>query len=483
MSDGAAIFTAHEARAELARRLARKNLLPYCLFTWLHPTPYIVGRHTRAICERLTLAIEDWRDGKSTYLMICVPFRHGKSELCSIALPTYFLGRCADRQPSIILSGYGAGLVVQFSRAAQRKMLSNQYQELFPGVVPQGNTADWGVAGSVGRVSVAGLGGALTGKGGDLLVLDDYCKSRAEAVSETYRESTWDAFRNDFFTRHHDPAIVIITATPWHIDDIRGRIVKQQQEDPSFPVFEEMNFPARKPGKDGWEYLFPERFSPEWYDSQRAVLQRQAAALLDCNPVTEGNGRFDTSKIVIHDSLEPFPKTREVRGWDLASSSKERDKSDPDWTWGVRGAVTSTNMGNGIFKQSVWITSMEAIRAEAPERDAFMRATILSDPPTCVHHVEAFAAYKDAYTTLRRVVRNRLIRPSRLTGDKAAKLAPLEAIFDAGEIHIYRPGCRQYLDMWIKQFSDFPAGAHDDACDATAVMFHAATTGSSGAVI
>lgn len=468
-------------RAELAKRYARTDLLSYMLWTWEKPTPYIVGRHTRAICARLTKAIMDWRHGKSTFLLIAVPFRHGKSETCSIALPSFFLGCCADLQPNVIMSGYGASLVNGFSKACQRKVMSSQYQELFPNMKVSGTAADWGIVGSVGRVSVAGLGGSLTGKGGDLLVLDDYCKSRAEAVSEAYRQSTWDAFRNDFFTRRADPSIVIVTATPWHVDDVRGRILKQQNGDPDFPQFEELNFPAHKPNE--WDYLFPERFSPDWYNSQRSILQRQAAALLDCNPEVEGGNRFDISKIIVHDDLSAFPQTREVRGWDLASSSKERDKDDPDWTWGVRGSVTSQNLGNGIIKQSMWITSMEAIRAEAPERDAFIRATILSDPPTVVHHVEAFAAYKDAYTTLKRMIPNRVIKPSHLSGDKAAKLAPLETIFENGDVHIYRKGCSRFLDMWMKQFNDFPAGQHDDGCDATAVMYHAASRGGSGALI
>lgn len=467
-----AIITRQEAIAELARRGAQRDLLAYTLYTWEHPTPYIVGRHTRAICARLTRAIVDWRHGKSTFLLITVPFRHGKSELCSVSLPTFFLGNCQDLQPSVILSGYGAALVRQFSENSARKVASERYQALFPGLVAEGRMDDWHIKGSIGRVTAVGLGGALTGKGGDLLVLDDYCKSRAEAVSKTYRDFTWDSFRNDFFTRRHDPSIVVVTATPWHIDDLRGRILKEMEQDEHFPRFEELNFPARKPGE--WEYLFPERFSADWYNSQRSILGKQAAALMDCQPIQEGGSRFDTSRVVYHDSLDGFPKARQCRAWDLASSVKQRDSDDPDRTWGIKGMVTSKKLAGGVVAKELWITSMVAIRAEAPARNALIRATAQGDGPGVKQHIEAFGAYKDAYTELKLALNGQsVVRPSRLPGDKSAKLAPLEPLFEAGAVHIFRPGCREWLDTWLAEFASFPAGSHDDGCDATAVLYHA----------
>ncbi len=476
--------TDEELKRELARRYARSDLLSFMLWTWEKPTPFVVGRHTRVICERLTRAIEDWRNGKSTFLLIAVPFRHGKSEICSVALPAYFLGRCFDLQPSVIMSGYGASLVEDFSRLTQRNMMGERYAELFPKCVPEGTSSNWRIKNSFCKITAVGLCGAITGKGGNLIVLDDYCKSRAEAVSEVYRQRTWDSFRNDLLTRQNAPAsIVIVTATPWHVDDIRGRILKYMADDPTFPQFEQLTFPAHQPGPDGWEYLFPEMFPKEWYDAQRTVLGVQAHALLDCNPIVEGGNRFDTSKIVIHTTREGWPKTREIRGWDLASSTKERDKDDPDWTWGVKGCVTKMNLGQGVIRKSVWISSLAAIQAEAPERDAFIRATAMQDGPTTVQYVEAFGAYKDAYVTLKKALPNRLVKASHLSGDKAAKLAPLEAPFENGDVHVLYEGCKQWLDMWKVQFNDFPAGAHDDGPDATAVMFHASDKSYVGALV
>lgn len=473
-----------ELKALRLAATARTDLLTFMAYTWDQPSPFLAGRHTVAICDRLTKAVEDWRHGISTHLLIAVPFRHGKSEICSIALPAYFLGRCADMQPSVIMSGYGAALVAGFSRRAQRLMNSVRYQTIYPDVRPEGTASDWRVRGSHGTTTATGLGGAITGKGGHLIVLDDYCKSRAEAVSQTFRDKTWDAFRNDLMTRQNAPAhIVVVTATPWHIDDIRGRIIKSMANDPKFPRFEQMTFPARKPGPDGWDYLFPELHGREWYDAQRATLQKQAAALLDCDPIVEGGNRFDISKIVFHDSLDGWPSGREARAWDMASSSKDRDKDDPDRTWGIRGLSREIDMGAGVRKRDLWIKSMVACRAEAPERDALIRATARADGPGIIQHVEAFGAYKDAYTQLRAALPGHIVRPSRLPGDKSAKLAPLEPVVEGGDLHIYKPGCGQWLDTWLSELAAFPDGSHDDAPDATAVLFHTFDRGGSSVLV
>ena len=468
-------MTPRAALIELARRKAKTNLLEFIEACWWMPHPFVVGRHTREICNRLTKAVDDWRDGKTTYLLIAVPFRHGKSDIVSRALPAWFLGRNADRNPDVIQSGYGFSLVTGFSKWVKRIMSLPQYQELFPGVLPArgSNKADaWEVEGSTGTVTAQGLGGSLTGKGGHLIIVDDYCKNREEAASKTYRDKIWDGFRNDLMTRQNSPAaIVVVCATPWHVDDLRGRIKREMEESQDFPRFEEINFPASKPG--AYEYLFPERFSPGWYKAQRASLQKQAAALLDCNPIVEGGNRFDPWRVVVHNTLDGWPRLREVRGWDLASSSKERGSSDPDRTWGVRGGVRRLPLGYGAVQHEVWISSAVAIRAEAPERDAFIRRTIATDGPSVAQFVEAFGAYKDAFTTLKASAgASAYIRASRLVGDKSAKLAPLEAPFQAGMVHIYAPGFGEWLDTWRDEFAAFPDGNHDDACDATAIMFH-----------
>lgn len=283
-----------EALIELARRRAKVDVLAFIQWCWQRSSPLQIGKHTRAIADRLTKACEDWEQGKSTYLLVNVPFRHGKSDLISRYFPAFFLGRMAQHQPDIIMSGYGASLVEGFSKMCKGVIRSPEYQDLFPEVqIDRGRDAvdSWGIKGSSGTITVVGLGGSITGKGGNLIVLDDYCKNREEAYSEVYREKTWNSFSVDLMTRQNAPAcIVVVCATPWHTDDITGRIKYQMQKDPEFPRFEELVFPARC---EQWDYLFSEMYDAQWYDNQRATLGPAAAsALLDCNPVGDGNKYF-----------------------------------------------------------------------------------------------------------------------------------------------------------------------------------------------
>lgn len=291
------MITAREAKIEKLRRLASHDLLAFYQYCWWMPSPLKIGRHTRELCRRLTKAVEDWMEGKNTYLIVNMPFRHGKSDIVSRALPAYFLGRCAMKEPNVLMSGYGSGLVKGFSSKVRDIVQSEAYRRVFPvvRVDPEKNAADeWKVKDSQSTVYAQGLGGSITGKGGNLIIIDDYCKNREEAESKTLRDKMFDSFKDDFCSRTNAPAhIIIVCATRWHDDDIVGRIFRQMKDDPSYTRWESLIFPARKDGPGGWDTLFPELYPKEWYDFQRKNLgPYSAAALLDCDPKTSGTVMF-----------------------------------------------------------------------------------------------------------------------------------------------------------------------------------------------
>jgi len=271
---------------------------------------------------------------------------------------------------------------------------------------------------------------------------------------------------------------VINVATSWHIDGLRARIKKAEKTEEGFPAFEHLSFPAKvidaETGQFEGEYLFPERYSAHWYEVMYASQGHWAAALLDCEPVTEGGNRFRIDLVDIRSERgTDWPRGKETRGWDLASSMKERDKDDPDSTWGVRGQVQTESVvvdGTVAKRFHIWISDITSCQAEAPERDALIMRTAVSDGKGVTQAVEAFGGYKDAYTTLKKLLSGiSVVKKSHLPGDKSAKLADLEPSFDAGIVHVL-DGVN--VKDWLKQFSEFPSGAHDDSCDATAVMFH-----------
>lgn len=465
------------ARLLLERRKARVSFLDFMRYIWWSPHPLVVGKHTREICAAIDDACTKYERGESSFLDIGVPFRHGKSDMVSRALPAYFLGRFSAKQPDVIMSGYGASLVEGFGRDARRIIESEAYQSLFPSVQLSksvNNAAEWQVAGSIGKVTCAGLGGAITGKGGALIVVDDYCKSREEAESPTFRAKTWDSFTNDLMTRRAPVSIVIVCATPWHKDDIRGRIRRKEAEDKDFPRFQPLIFPATN--ADG-AYLFPERFPEVWYREQYATLGRYGASgLLDCNPIARGGNVFRVDRIRSENPQSWPTGLRWHRCWDMASSVKQRAGDDPDWTCGMLGAVhKERDPVTGASVPHLYLRDGIFMREEAPRRNARIRMAADADGhvPICV---EAFGAYKDAATDLAAALNGvRVVRQLRPPGDKMVKAQPLEPIFEAGNVHV--PNDAPWVDEWLRHFEEFPSGAHDDAVDATALVWHAQAGG------
>jgi len=453
----------------ILRGEARARHVAFMRHCWARDTPFLVGRHTSAICAKIDEAFKRFRAGQSTFLCLRVPFRHGKSDLVSRYLVPHFLGEFPDDE--IILATYGASLSYGFSKFSRSLVMADAYRELYPNVAlarHDRSVEEWSVEGHTGAVRYSGLLGTITGKGGSLLVLDDFLRSREEAESQVIRDKLWDAFTNDFLTRRAPVAIVIVLATPWHVDDIFGRIDAAMANDENFPAFETLTFPAMS---DEYEsgYLFPERFGPEWYDSQAATLGTYGtASLLQCNPVVRQGGMLPVDKVRVVDEMPEG--LRWVRAWDLASSTKQRLKDDPDYTVGLRMAVDwAPTATKGISVPILYIDDIIRGQWEARKRNDTILSAAMGDGEHVRIGIEAFAGYKDAYTELSDLLRGvRTVVKAQLAGDKVSKAGPLEPAFEAGNVYLKRaPWNRDFLTECVQ----FPGGKHDDQVDAMAVGY------------
>lgn len=462
----------------VCRELSRRKHLDFIRYVWPHSNSFIIGHHTIAICDRIDRAIADYRQGKSTNLIVMTPPRHGKSEILSRCLPPHFLGEFPDRE--IIVASYGADLSEEFSKNGRAIMRSDEYKKLYPHhAIAQDNQGveQWGVEidGQPirGKVQFVGIGGAVTGKGADMLLIDDYCKNRMDAESEVYRNRTWNGFANDLMTRRAPVSIVIILATCWHVDDLIGRIQTKMNEDNLFPKFEILKFPARSKNYTGG-ILFPERFENQWYDSMESVLGPYAsAAMLQCEPRLQHGNRLNVDKITIVDPREWEQNTGGMeftRGWDLASSTEERLKDDPDYTSGAKVAVRKIKSAiPGMTIDILFIDDYVRGKWEAGERNQIILSTAIKDGEFVRIGVEAFGGYKDAYTQLRDALRGlRAVNKVNLPGDKGAKASCLESIFAAGNVYMKEASWNNAV---IKQLSEFPSGVHDDDVDALVVAY------------
>lgn len=437
---------------------------------------FLVGIHTKEICYLIDEAIAKFRQGESTFLVVKVPFRHGKSDMISRFLPSHFLGEFPDKE--VMLVTYASALAEGFSRYARNLMRTPEYKELYPDTEvskENGGVQQWGIQGRFGGCVASGLTSGLTGKGYHLGLLDDFNASRADAESEVIRNGQWEHFTNDFLTRRAPVSITIVLATPWHKDDIIGRIEervnpKSDKYDPEFPPFKIVSFPAKDGDVDihdehgelkhiHYDYLFPERFSKDWYEQQFASLGTySSAALLQCDPIVRGGNLVDVSKVKIHEGIEDFPQIKYGRIWDLAHSAKQRIKDDPDFT---SGTLLGFRKNNGAWE--LWIKNVGRIRQEAPQRDSFINAVTEQDGEGVIVGVEESLDAKDAVNVIRQATKGRrLVRGIKTRGDKVARFSPLEPIFEAGNVNILKG---DWNGAWLSEVSEFPSGKHDDQVD------------------
>jgi predicted phage terminase large subunit-like protein len=383
------------------------------------------------------------------------------SEILSRKLPAHFLGLFPDSK--VILCGHTQALTEGFSKTSRNLISTPEYRKLFPNIkVDTGSSsaAHWMIKDHEGECFASGLLGSLSGQGYNLGLLDDFCRNRADAESDTMREKMWDAFTNDFMTRKAPVSITIVLATPWHVDDIIGRIKKKCKEDPDFPHFNFLKFPAMS-DKYPEGVLFPERFGKQWYTQQRAVLGDYGfQSLMQLEPVKRSGNMLNTECIQRHLTTADWPKNlRWLRVWDLAHTAKERAKSDPDWT---SGTLLAFNEIDGL--PHLWIRNVTRMRLNAPERDEQIRHITNQDGPYVRIGVGNSSDAKDTIATMRKILKGKytvLSVPEKK--DKVVRATPLEAIFKAGNVHVVQG--EPWLDDWIAELSAFPYGPHDDQVD------------------
>ncbi len=438
---------------ELKKRIEIRNSL-YEYFKYIYPD-YKNGKHIEHIIKKL----EDVEKGICRRLIISLPPRHSKSTLVSILFPTWILGR--DPNKRIVLASYSQSIAEEQSRRSKDVFYNEKYNKIF-NVASKGakNTdIEWHTKSGGGYYAV-GIQGSLTGRGFDIGIIDDYYKDRLEANSETFRGRTLDWYKSVFYTRQSPEASIIIIATRWAVDDLIGSLIEEEKNGEKW---DKITFPAINDNNEAlWEEMFPIN---KLNVIKQTVGQFEWSSLYQQNPVIKGGNRFKIDNIKIHDNYNDFPTNIQyVRGWDVASSSKQRNTDDPDYTLGILAGVQNINNVNHI-----WIKDIVAIREESPKRNQIIIQTANKDGAQVQVWVEAFGAYKDAFNEIRALLWGRaIVNPSRQAGDKVVKASPLEPLFEAGNVHIIR-GCPNY-DLFIKQFSEFPWSKHDDCLKEDALI-------------
>src|SRR5436853_3600136 len=327
--------------------LLRQDFVSFAVrcFQDLNPqAPFAMNWHIEVIAAKLAAV----REGKIRRLIINLPPRHLKSLLASIALPAWCLGH--DPSAQILCVSYAQDLADKLARDCRGIMMSPWYRQLFPTrLAARRQAVQEFITTRQGYRLATSTGGVLTGRGADMILIDDPSKPE-EALSEARRNATNDWFLNTLYSRLNDKcrgAIVIIMQR-LHEDDLVGHVLGQEPwEVVSFPAIAEADevheidtiWGPQCFTREQGEALHPARESLATLAHIRCTIgEYNFAGQYQQSPAPLGGGLVKEAwfkRYGEHERLEPFEHI--IQSWDTANKATELSDFSVCTTWGVRG--------------------------------------------------------------------------------------------------------------------------------------------------
>lgn len=419
--------------------MARKNLLAFTEYTLPH---YQAAAHHTLIAEKL----EDLEAGKIDRLMINMPPRHGKSELASRRFPAWFLGRNPIK--NVIGASYNSDLANDFGRNVRNIVSSREYGALFETRLAEDSRAAnrWNTSDG-GAYVAAGVGTAITGRGADVLLIDDPIKDREEADSETTRQKIWDWYTSTAYTRLAPGGRVIVIQTRWHEDDLTGRLLEEQSK--GGDQWEILELPAISPdGKALWPSFYP----IETLERIRSVQPpRDWAALYQQRPAPEEGAYFKRDWFRYYDET---PKHIRVYG----SSDYAVTEDGGDYTVHI---VVGIDPDDNIYVLDIW-------RAQTTS-DVWIQAwlDLVRQHKPLMWVEESGQIIKSIGPFLEKRMREEKVYCRReqvaSAADKPTRSRSIQARTAMGKV--YLPSKASWLEAFQSELLTFPAGKHDDQVD------------------
>jgi predicted phage terminase large subunit-like protein len=428
----------------LKRRKARRSLIDFAQYTF---PQYAPAEHHRLIAEKLE-AIER---GEIQRLMIFMPPRHGKSELATKRFPAWFLGRNPDRQ--VIQASYNSDLAKDFGRQVRNIFQERRFQNVFQGVelAQDSKAADRWNTSKNGAYVAAGVGTAVTGRGADILIIDDPLKDREEAESETRRETVWNWYTSTAYTRLQGMRAEILVQTRWHADDLAGRLLEAEAK--GGKKWDKLILPALM--SDGGA-LWPERFPVNvLQEIKQTIGPRDWSALYQQNPTPDDGTFFLKAWFKRHES--PPERCHVYMTSDYAVTEGDGDYTEHA-IWGVDGTgrIFQLDWWHGQTASDEWIEQkLHMIRKWKPIC-AFGEAGVIQKA------IEPMLKRRMTETSTR-------CRMEWLPSihDKATRARAFQSRAAMGEVSLLDD---ERGERVLKQLLAFPAGKHDDAVDVCSMM-------------
>ena len=301
-------------------------------------------------------------------------------------------------------------------------------------------------------MTTAGVGGPITGRGADLLIIDDPIKNRQEANSQVSRTHLWDWWRSTARTRLEPNGSIIVIMTRWHQDDLVGRLLDEIDEDYS-EDWEHIRLPAVAEEEDALreegQALWPGRYDiAELRKLRQAIGPDDWACLFQQRPSLAEGGLF---KFNWWERYEEYPDTigEVFQFWDTAYKTGQAN----DYS----ACVTI-----GFDRENYYVLDVWRDKVEFPHLMRVAQALYRKFAPSRVF-IEDAASGQSLVQSLRRET-NLPVIPVRVDADKVSRANAVTGIMEAGKVFV--PARGDWLNPFLDEMSMFPNGSHDDQVDA-----------------
>lgn len=436
------------ARLELAKRhQARTQLVAFSEYT---NAAYRTAAHHRIVAG----ALERVDRGEVDRLMLMLPPRHGKSELASRRFPAFALGRNPRRQ--FISVSATSDLAQDFGREVRNIMSSQEYHALFPHTElaadsqarGKWHTKDGGIYYAVG------IGGAVLGKGADILLIDDPFASMEDALSETTRDTVWSWYTGTAYNRLQPGGAIVVIAHRMAEDDLMGRLLDQQAA--GGDRWEVVELPAiLSDGRALWPEAYP---LPALERIRRNTMPRFWSALYQQNPIPDEGTYFRKTWLHTYEQLPAKSTLRFYGASDYAVTSEGGDFTvhlvvgmDPE------GRLYLCDLWRGQTDSAQWVEAFcDMVLRWQPlgwaEENGQIRSGVGPWLDRRQNERQAFVA-REAFP---------------VKGDKAVRAQSIRGRMALQGLYV--PKDAVWVPGLMSELLAFPAGRHDDQVDALGLV-------------
>jgi len=437
------------------QKVAQERFIKFVEAAW---PSFIAGKHH----AKMAAAFERVARGDLKRLIINMPPRHTKSEFASYLLPAWFLGKYPHKK--VIQTSHTAELAVGFGRKVRNLVDQEIYTRLFPGVGLQADSKAAGrwATNKGGDYFAIGVGGAVTGKGADLLIIDDPHSEQEAALAEVNPEiydKVYEWYTSGPRQRLQPGGSIVIVMTRWSKRDLTGQVIKAEAQRGG-EGWEVIEFPAILPSGSP---LWPEF----WSLTELAALKEELPnskwmAQYQQNPVSESSAIVKREWWQQWEEDDPPHCDFILQAWDTAFEKTTRSDYSACTTWGV---FYHNDPDTGKAEANIILLDAYRDRLEFPalkkkaldQYEEFQPDSIIIEKKASgaplIYEMRAMGIPVQEFTPTK-------------GNDKINRLNAVSDIFASGRV--WAPNT-QWAEEVIDEVASFPAGEHDDYVDSVSL--------------